>query len=337
MTLTTTKDKQTQREVETAIIDFSIGRGIEKDSEIRYQAKLFLNERKVEKGRMLSRVIAATIEEGIVYQYMFDYLNERGESWEKWVNEQSPYDADTARHYRNVAGKFRELIAEQPDDVLQRTKLSALYKLAVQDVPVSTAIAFFEVLAANPDLEGDVRLAAIMKNPEIATRYEKNELTKPQAYDLVRAIENRDLNQFIRQLCLSERVSWGGVVEWLNRIYLDYCRTQDADRPAKTWAEMVENDFTMVWDDNAGSWSVHISHATAADCRAYMNARQLEKIQQRIGDKELQQSRATCRVERKSDGTISLTILDSTALPVDFKTGTILVDLLPESLEIEKK
>lgn len=303
----------------------------------RTDAAAFIYTRKQAKGRAMAEIIRLTIEEGFALEWVYQSMQSTGESFEAWVKPNTGYDADTARNYRNLAKRFADLVAATPSGVLDRMQSGALYKLAVDTVPVEAGVWYFEKMLQNPQLKGNEKLAAIAKDNEIRQRYDNHDLTEDQAYRLTQALPK--CNDYIQTLCRELKVQEAGVCLWMNDVYLDYCRTPNDKRPNKTWAAILHNEFNLVWGNNANR--VHLSIAHPSDCRLYMQERAEMHKNGLVGAEEGDNSkgneplpftsRATFEI-RKIGGILCLVPLDSTLLPPSAENGTILGDLLLETL-----
>lgn len=324
---------------ENSIINFGENADLrEKDMRLALlDAAAFIYKRKQAKGRLMGEIIRLTIEEGFALEWVYESMKRTGESFEAWVKPNTGYDADTARNYRNLAKRFAELVQQTPSGVLDRMQAGALYKLAVETVPVEAGVWYFNKMLENPQLKGDEKLAAIAKDPEIRQRFDDHELTKEQAYALAQALPK--CNEFIQALCREMKVQEAGVALWLHNVYLDYCKTPDNKRPDKTWAELKHNEFYLLWGQTN---RVHISTAHPSDCSLYMQARAQGHKNGLIGVENGGKdepnavqpftSRATFEIRRIA-GVLCLVPLDTTLLPPNAENGTILGDLLLETLQ----
>lgn len=286
--------------------------------------------RKADIDRAFGLIARNTIELGVLYEAIAERLKETGD-FEEWAAT-TPYDSDTIRNYRNVAVQFRDVLATAPDGVLQRINMGAIYKLAVSTVDAAAGAWFFEQLMLDEDLKGDKDFALIARDVQIRERYGRGELSLEQAYSLVTALNPRRKSpppntEFIIQLARDLRVSWGGVVDWMNTIYLAWVRTDDEQRPLKTWAEVAHNGYVLQWADKAGATrEVALKDATPEHCELYMQYR--ADMHRTDGARREKRERATARITRTANGEVVLTLLDGTIFPNDFSADTVLIDLI---------
>lgn len=311
------------------ILDFGANREIEGDvRQIRMDAAGFINQRYARKSRLMSQIIILTIEEGLALEWVFQTFDNDDGTWSEWVNEFTPYDPDTVKNYRNLAANFRGLVEDCPDNILDKMKLRALYKLGVRTVTSDSRSWFFErMILSGGEIMGDERLAVIAKDADIRNRLDAKELTIEQAWGLAVILADSDLNPFINELSRELKVQFGGVIQFMNHHYQSYLRTADEKRSEKTWMDIVNNDFHLVWDDRQGEHKKHLSNCSAADCTLYINTR----ISSKFVPQET--TRATATISRTPDGKIILELMDDTVFHPDLEQGSIIIDLILDSLK----
>lgn len=311
------------------ILDFGANRKIQGDvRQVRIDAAGFIHQRYARKSRLMSQIIILTIEEGLALEFVFQSFNGDDGTWSEWVSEFTPYDPDTVKNYRNLAANFRVLVEGCPDSILDKMKLRALYKLGVRTVTSDSRSWFFErMILEGGEIKGDERLAVIAKDADIRNRLDAKELTIEQALGLAVILADTDLNPFINELSRELKVQFGGVIQFLNHHYQSYLRTNDEQRPEKTWMDIVNNDYHLVWDDRNGEHKKHLSDCSAADCTLYINTR----IQSKFTPEET--TRATATISRTEDGKIVLELMDKTIFHPDLIQGEIIIDLILDSLE----
>jgi hypothetical protein len=317
-----------------SIINFSEGRNLQDPRLALNEAAAFIFARKRSKDKHIAQTLRLTIEEGLAYEWTFTVCGEQGIAWEKWVEENTPYSSDTAKNYRNVAEKFLTLVETTEEDVLERLELGALYKMAVRDVTDIQREWFFNFMLESGDTTGDTRLAAIARfeliahadaGDNIRKRLEEKVINIDQAYSLCVSLPK--CSELIQGVSISLGVKYGQVSEALNRVFLDYCRTPNEQRADKTWAEIVKNQYHLLWymKDNREK-RVYLGDATPSDFELYMGWRSYMHQLENPNTDEV--TRATATATRKN-GKIILELMDSTTLNLEEgETITIPIELI---------
>lgn len=295
-------------------------------------AKIYARHAQI--GRMLANVAKRVIEVGLLYEAVAEHIKRiPGASFEQWC-QTTPYDSDTIRNFRNTAKRFRDELESSSDGVLGRVRWGAVYMLAAETVPLAAGAWFFEQLArADEDgtpLLGSTKLAMIAKDEDIRQRYEDGELNLDQAYSLAVAFNPRRKTpppntEYIIELARDLHMRNGQVVDMLNDRYLDWIKASDIERPNKTFADIRDNEWRLIWADPQGATNdVALRDATPGDFELYMQYRRFIHRTQNVTQ---QRQRATARVERVGNRVV-LTLLDGNALPPGFNAETVQVDLI---------
>lgn len=185
-----------------------------------------------------------------------------------WVSTEFDFSIDTAENYMNVARNMPELSA--PDQY----NLKAIYKLAQPSTPQAARDAAADLAEDGEKI--DYETAYILANapPPVVTRYLSETLTKPQAYQLARALNKKGLAPAVRSAALAHHVSNAAVVEYLSDCWQREQSTMNHIYPSKTFSAIAADNWTL----NGLGWSVPIADATQTDVERFKVDRQAMHI-----------------------------------------------------------
>lgn len=216
---------------------------------------------------------------GDILEWAYEYHGASG-NYQEWVKMNTGLSVDTAGNYRNVARNFRDL----NPDVLKAGTLSQFYRLAFDTVDQSARDWFQDYVALqianNEDYVIDTGLERIARHApdHVKARLASREINVAQAESLTRAYNDKALPKPVAQLAKAYNVTDGDVLLKWGEIYKDWVNTPAHLQSDKSWADIAENNFTLVWADGNVEREVHISTATQSDWNAYMNYRHSRRI-----------------------------------------------------------
>lgn len=197
--------------------------------------------------------------------------------YEEWLKHEFQRSMDWSDIYRNISKNF-------PRATRELFHLGAAGMLAQGNVPEETRQRAIEH-AIETQKPVDVQTAIILRVPPVYERFNAQELSKNQAAGLAKALLSAVPE--IRNTMIEQRASYGEVVEYLNRAYLDRNRRS-------TWRDFNQDGGRFVWTDTAGNtFIISIEDMTPGELQqgyiSYRRWMNIEQSKQEVALKETEE------------------------------------------------
>ena len=210
---------------------------------------------------------------------------------------------DSANNYRNYFLHCHDW----PAEALDRIDEGAAYKLARGNVDESVRNLALD-LALTTQTNVTAAIASQAKNvmrhgsTTLKSKMLSLQISVPDANRLVQALS--ECTQYIRNLCTRFSIENADIVYGLDRLYRDWLGTSDLYRPEKTWAEIEDNEYHLVWYKGNREFDVHIRDASKYDLEAYIDYRRWTHLEKKkLEEEEL-------RGEELVEATVQLSFFD---------------------------
>lgn len=182
----------------------------------------------------------------------------------QWARAEFGFSDDTIENYMNVAQRFPAL--EPQTDGGGAIQARALYLLSRTATSDDARTEAARLAGAGQVVDYQTAFILAEAPAQIKTRYLKEELPKQAAYDLAKTYSRRTLPQPVRDVCITQNVSYPEVIAYLAKTYIDYQQTKGTPRERRTWLDIEADN----WQLNGLGWSVPLGQARPVDISRYV-------------------------------------------------------------------
>lgn len=173
-----------------------------------------------------------------------------------WARHEFKHSDDTTENWMNVAREMPALPDNTPSTMYQ---LKALYELTKGKATDESRAQAGELAESGQVVDYQTAYILVNAPVEVKGRFLEQTITKPDAFNLTKALNSKKTPPAVKAVCLTQGVTSPELVDYLAQAY------NDVSKGRETWGDIVKDNYQL----NGLGWSVPLAQARVVDIERF--------------------------------------------------------------------